>query len=192
MSVYTIEDLRAEFELRYPQMIGMARAHFPFLPAQKKDDGASNAVSLAWKYAYAAYAAGKINADNAWSMIKHCLWYGVIHTRSGRTIEQTDGTGSRGKGRQDAYDNAKNFGQLGTEVISFFVSADTNALDAAQFKIDMRDFMDTLTDRQRQIAYLLMDGYGTTDVASIMGITPGAVSQFRTRFKAIFDEFFHD
>lgn len=58
------------------------------------------------------------------------------------------------------------------------------------FRLDIRGFLLTLTPRQQMLAYDLTSGERTKDVAQKHGVTPGAISQFRTRFKKLYDEFF--
>jgi len=51
-------------------------------------------------------------------------------------------------------------------------------------------FFSTLTSRQRAIAADLATGMATTEAAEKYGVTLGAISQFRARFKQLFDGFF--
>ncbi len=50
-------------------------------------------------------------------------------------------------------------------------------------------FLASLPDRDREIALCLARGQGTGEVAQKFGVTAGAISQFRTRFKNKYDAF---
>ena len=70
------------------------------------------------------------------------------------------------------------------------VGRTTPILDQVAFRIDMPQFFDTLTERQRRLACDLAWGMTTKEAADKYGVTPGAISQFRVRFKFLFDSFF--
>jgi hypothetical protein len=55
--------------------------------------------------------------------------------------------------------------------------------DQAAFRIDYRDWLLTLSDRNRQVLDELMAGEGTGDVARKFGVSPGRVSQLRRQFE---------
>jgi hypothetical protein len=68
-----------------------------------------------------------------------------------------------------------------------FVSDDTPVPEAVSFRLDVPAFLATLGDRQQRMAADLMTGTTTTECAAKFKVTPGAVSQFRTRFKELFE-----
>jgi DNA-directed RNA polymerase specialized sigma24 family protein len=51
--------------------------------------------------------------------------------------------------------------------------------DEAAFRLDFAAWLDALPPRKRRAAELLAEGHGTGEVARILGVTPGAVSQAR-------------
>ena len=55
--------------------------------------------------------------------------------------------------------------------------------------LDTPAFLNSLSERDRGIANDLAAGMGTTEVARKWGVTPGAISQFRTRFRKWWTEF---
>ena len=70
-----------------------------------------------------------------------------------------------------------------------FIGRETPVPDAVCFRIDFPRFFATLTQRQRDMAEDLMSGMSTNEVAAKHAITPGAVSQFRTRFYLLWRQF---
>lgn len=62
--------------------------------------------------------------------------------------------------------------------------------DAVSFRLDVPAFFKTLSARQRGMAEDLMLGTSTGEVAERHGVSASAVSQFRIRFRALFNEFF--
>ena len=73
--------------------------------------------------------------------------------------------------------------------LNCFVGPTASIPDAVAFRVDTATFLETLTPRDRGIARDLASGMGTTEVARRFGVTPGAISQFRTRFRKKYDEF---
>ncbi len=58
-----------------------------------------------------------------------------------------------------------------------------NPARVVAFKIDFQQWLAELNPRGRQIAELLAMGHETYAVAEILGVTPGAVSQWRRRLE---------
>ncbi len=56
-----------------------------------------------------------------------------------------------------------------------------NPARVVAFKLDFQQWLDGLNPRGRQIAELLAMGHETSTVAEMLGVTPGAVSQWRRR-----------
>ncbi len=61
--------------------------------------------------------------------------------------------------------------------------------DHAAFLIDFQDWLGRLSERRRQSALLLAEGFGTKEVALQLGITPAAISQARTALERNWKEF---
>jgi hypothetical protein len=64
--------------------------------------------------------------------------------------------------------------------------------DHAVFLIDFEDWLGRLSERRRLSVELLSQGYGTTEVAHQLGVTPGAISQARTELARNWDRFQQD
>jgi hypothetical protein len=56
-------------------------------------------------------------------------------------------------------------------------------IDQVVFRCDFRDWLLTLSDRNRRVVDDLMAGEGTGDVARKFGLSPGRVSQLRRQFE---------
>jgi hypothetical protein len=180
MSSFTT--LRDAFGRLVPELTRMAAAAFLSLDPEARDEAIQNSLALAWHAFLALIERGR--GEEA-GIIKSCLWYSIMQTRAGRTLP----SGCETKPK-DAYTNAKR-GRVRFEKIDLrhLISDETPVPDAVSFRVDVPEFLATLTERQRQIAGALMAGETTSAVAKQFGVTAGAISQFRASFKDRFETF---
>jgi hypothetical protein len=176
----TIESLHETFVRELPELEVMAKAHFRHLDPDAREEAAQNVRALSWKYWLRLCQQGRGHEEG---LLRNVWWFAIKQTKVGRTI--TRGDGKRGKARHDAYDQSM------VEHIDFnlFIGADTPIPDAVAFRIDFPMFLATLNERQRVMAADLASGMTTTEAAREHGVTPGAVSQFRVRFKVLLERF---
>lgn len=179
----TIEMLRELFTNELPELEILGRAWFRGIGFEAQDEAIQNTTALAWKYWLRLGERGRAEEPD---MLRKVWWFALKQTRVGRTI--TGGDGQRGKGRQDVYDRRDG---VTVEHIDFnlFVGDRTPILDQVAFRLDLPAFMATLNERQRAMAADLASGMSTSEAARKHGVTPGAVSQFRTRFKMLLEKF---
>jgi hypothetical protein len=76
----------------------------------------------------------------------------------------------------------------GTEV-DYLIGPAASTPDAVASRLDVPAFIGTLNERDRRIAMTLADGHGTTETARKYGVSPGAISQARTRLRKKYEEF---
>lgn len=176
----TSETHSSTFTALLPEMQRMAAAAFRHLDPEAREEAIQNCLALTWKAYLSLTEQGRADEPG---VLKSCLWYSIKQTRAGRRAEGE----SRAK---DAYKNARR-GRVRFETVELrhFVSDETPVPDAVSFRIDVPAFLATLNDRQRRMAESLMEGSTTGEVATTYGVTPGAVSQFRTRFKKLFEAY---
>jgi hypothetical protein len=121
------------------------------------------------------------------TVFRSMIWYAVQQTKVGRLPQ---GGGSRSA--QCVLNNARrrlrgvNIEPLN---LNHFVGQSASVPDAAAFRVDTPAFLNSLSERDRGIANDLAAGMMTKDVARKWGVTPGAISQFRTRFRKWWAEF---
>jgi hypothetical protein len=177
----TIKSLHESFVRELPELEVMARAWFRGINPEAQDEAVQNTTALAWKYWRRLTELGR---DNEPGLLRNVWWYSLKQTKIGRTITRENG--QRGKARHDAYDRSM------VEHIDFnlFVADTTPIPEQVAFRIDIPAFLNTLNDRQRALACDLASGMGTGEVAKKHGVTPGAVSQFRTRFKMLLERIY--
>jgi hypothetical protein len=177
----TINAPHESFTRQLPELEVMALAQFRGLGPEAREEALQNTTALAWKYWLRLAEKGRADEPE---LLRNVWWYALKQTRAGRTI--TRGDGKRGKARHDAYD------RFMVEHIDFnlFVADRTPIPEQVAFRIDIPVFLNTLNDRQKALACDLASGMGTGEVAKKHGVTPGAVSQFRTRFKMLFEKFY--
>jgi hypothetical protein len=178
-----IDTFKNTFTCLLPDLTRMAKAAFRDLDPEAREEAVQNTLALTWRSYHALIEQGRADEPG---VLKSVLWYSIKQTRMGRTLP---GTGEAEKPR-DVYRNAKR-GRVRFEHVELrhFVADDTPIPDAVSFRIDVPAFFGTLSDRQQRMAEDLMTGETTSAVAGKYGVTPGAVSQFRTRFKELFETF---
>jgi hypothetical protein len=129
---------------------------------------------------------GKIrDEDELLRFTKQSLWWGMRHTRAGRTIVRKP---NAEKKNGDYYEMMTSHNS--TADFDSFIGKETPVPDAVSFRLDIPTFFATLGERQQAMALDLMANETTKDVAEKYAVTPGAVSQFRTRFYLLWSEFF--
>jgi hypothetical protein len=173
--------LQEKFEARIDTAIGIAEHCFHGLPGEARDEAISNTLALSWKYYLRLAALGKEEDDRAFNSMVH---WATRHTRQGRMPQ------SRGKSK-DALDY-RNRGRARFDsafTLDGFVDERTPIPDAVAYRIDVPAFLATLSEKNQALAYELAQGMTTDEVAKRHGVTPGAISQFRTRFKTWFEKF---
>jgi hypothetical protein len=174
--------LRDTFTCLLPDLTSMAAAAFRYLDPEAREEAVQNTLALTWHAFIALIEKGRGDEPG---IIKSVLWFSIKQTRAGRTVP----SGGESKPK-DAFTYSKK-GRVRFEKIDlrYFVSDDTPVPEVVSFNVDVPAFFETLNDRQRRMAEDLMAGESTSAVAAKYKVTPGAVSQFRTRFKELFDVF---
>lgn len=146
------------------------------------EEAVQNSLALTWQSYHAL-----IEQDRAGDpgIIKSILWYSLKQTRAGRALSRSGNTNAK-----DATTAART-GKVRFESVDLrqFESDSTPIPERVAFRIDLPKFLGTLNDRQRDMADDLMAGERTQDVAKKYDVTPGAVSQFRNRFKDLLEAY---
>jgi hypothetical protein len=164
-----------------PMMQCRARRRFLNLPPDLRQEAVANSLALAWKFFYALFRQGRADEPE---VLKSCIYYAVKQTKCGRTIQSK----SRCK---DALDHRRTGKAKFSDFdLSNFIGRNTPIPDQVSFRLDVPAFFRTLTSRQRAIAADLATGMATKQAAEKYGVTPAMISQFRARFRQLFDAFF--
>jgi hypothetical protein len=177
----TLDALQCCFATHLPDMHRIASRRFCYLDPDKREEAIQNTLCLAWKFAHALFRKGRM--DNP-GILKSVLWYAIKQTKSKRTVQ--------GKGKtKDAMDY-RDRGRATFEHADLdgLIGRNTPVPEQVSFRVDVPVFLSTLKPRQQLLAHDLAAGMTTTEVAERHGVTPGAISQFRRRFKGWFDDFF--
>jgi hypothetical protein len=161
----------------------MAKISFRHLPPEAKEESISNAVALAWKFFYNLFLKKRWEEPG---ILNSCMRFAIRQTREGRTpqgcpkAKELLGPRWVGPTRLADFDPEE------------FVSRSTAIPEAVSFRVDVPEFLSTLTDRQRRMSLDLAAGMTTSEAALKYGVSAGRVSQWRRRFKDLFDVFFAD
>ncbi len=124
----------------------------------------------------------------------------IRYVKNGRRV----GNPGSGRGRTDLW-NRRAQKALGFRLVSLASAKQAGELkswvandhrstpaDHAAFLIDFEEWLGRLPERRRLSAELLAQGYGTKEVASHVGVTPGAISQARTELARSWSDFQQD
>jgi hypothetical protein len=179
-----VAELQESFVRYLPHLRRNARLAFHNLDGDKKEEAVSNVIGLCWKHWHRLNERDKANEAG---MLKAICWFAIKQTKAGRRID------SAGKPRDPL--SLRMYGRVKFEPFDLneLVGKNTNIPDAVSFRLDVPAFFtEVLTERQRNLAFDLAVGMSTTEAAAKYNRTPGAISQFRTRFKLLFDRFFNE
>jgi hypothetical protein len=178
----SFETLRATFAALVPDFTRMAKAAFRDLDPEARAEAVQNTLALAWHAFHALIEKGRGDEPG---IIKSVLWFSIKQTRAGRRLPSGGETKPK-----DCFSYAKK-GRVKFEKVDLwhFVSEETPVPEAVSFRVDVPDFFNTLSDRQRSIAEELMAGTTTKECAEKFGVTASAISQFRASFKNRFETF---
>ena len=177
-------DHHAAFETRIDSIVRLAGYHFRQLGPEAREEAIQNTLALAWKFFLRLVEQGKADQEN---VVSQMIGFAIKHTKMGRSLVGTDH-----KRPKDVIDYAKRR-MRGVAIepmeIDHYIGKSASVPDSAAFRIDTPAFLATLSERDRGIALDLATGMGTTEAAHKWSLSPGAISQFRTRFKAWYDQF---
>lgn len=180
----TVSSLQDSFVKYLPWMRKTARLAFLNLDPEKREEACAAVIALCWK---AWHRLGELGRANEPGILKAVVWYAVKQTKAGRRID------SAGKPRDPLALRA--YGKVKFEPwnLADYISDETPIPEQVIFRVDVRRFLnEALTERQRNLALDLAQGMTTGEAAKKYNRTPGAISQFRTRFKLLFDRFFEE
>ena len=178
----TIADLHNCFASYLPRMQSVAKYHFRHADAERRDEAVQNTVCLVWKYTSALVRNGRNVRP------RHVGFGSVVRTSPDQIRPHHPGEGQdlRTPSSTVTVDECK----FKPTDLDGLVGKKTSVLDQMVFRLDVPAFLATLKPRQRLLALDLAGNMTTSEAAEKHGVTPGAISQFRSRFKQWYDEFF--
>jgi hypothetical protein len=173
--------LQDTFTQRLPAMQRTARLHFLGFPPEVRQEMVANTIAICWKFFYGLFLQGRVDHPN---ILTSCVYYAIRHTVCGRTVQSK----TRAK---DAFEHRRS-GKVRFEEfdLNHFVGRNTPVVDQVSFRVDVPMFLNTLNGRERRLALDLAFGMTTGEAAEKYGLSAGRISQFRTKFKRRYEEFF--
>jgi hypothetical protein len=177
------DNCKATFSRLLPDLSRLAESHFRYLGPEAKEEAVQNSIALAWKSFASLVEQGRGEEPG---IIKSALRFSIKRTKAGRTMPNNDDA----RKPTDVYRNVQR-GQVRFEHgdLNHFVDDQTPVPDQVSFRLDVPAFLDSLGERKRRMAEALMEGERTDEVARQFDVTPAAVSQFRNRFRELFENF---
>jgi hypothetical protein len=178
VSLATLQD---SFVTYLPHLRRIARYAFRHLEPERRAEAVSNTIALCWK---AWHRLGELDKADSPGILRAIVWYSVKQTKAGRKIDWA------GKPRDVL--SLRSFGKVRFDPwnLEDYVGKETPIPEQVIFRVDVPAFLATLTTRQRNLALDLAQGMTTTEAAAKYNRSPGAISQFRRRFKILFDQYF--
>jgi hypothetical protein len=176
--------LRQDFEARIGDIVRLTAHHFRESGPEAREEAIQNTLGLCWLHFVRLAEQGRHAEPGIFdSMIGFC----IRQTKVGRSI-----VGKDRKKSKDVIDYAKRRkNDVTLESVNFdgFLGRRAMVPDIAAFRIDTPIFLATLSERNRGIAKDLAGGMTTTEAAKKWGVSPGAISQFRDRFRRWYSGF---
>jgi hypothetical protein len=175
------------------------RVAFRGLDAEARDEALAEAVAAA----FAAYVALKARDRNPAAFPSRLASYSVLHVKDGRHVggrsSSCDVLSPKAQRRRGfrverlpastrtAFDRlyAEVHGQRQQDTLEECLRDNTRTavVDQVVFKLDFAAFLQTLTDRDRQMALALAEGHAASHVADRFGLSPGRVTQLRQQWQ---------
>ena len=174
-----------QFEQALPAIDTTLQFQFKDLPRQQREEALADARAATWSWWTSLLARGK---DPLAIGVTGIASNAARFVRGGRKI----GNQNFGRGCPDLQDPRVRR-KTGLRVVSI---EDTGAwrewlqdhrigpADAACFSIDFEVWLASLPLRKKRMAELLLQGHRTGDVAGMVGVTAGAVSQTRSSLES--------
>lgn len=174
-----LNSLHRFFVEHLAEMKRMAESHFRCLDPDKREEAVQNTLALTWKFLYALFNKGR--SPEIW---KSVVWYAIKQSKSGRMPQGQPKA-------KDAYE-CRRCGRVRFESVDLngLIGRKTLVFDQVVFRVDVRQFLGTLKPRNHSLACDLATGMTTTEAAVKYHVTPGAIAQFRNRFRRWYDDFF--
>ena len=195
LSGSSLTAVHAAFLAALPSIDDVLRYQFRMFPAHRRAEAIADARAACWHAWHGLLRRGQDPvAVGPTGIAANAARY----VKNGRRL----GTGTGGRGSMDVY-NKKAQKKLGLKIVSLDRDTETevdgrsegwrgwfaedNRLTPAEeacFRLDFQTWLETLPCRKRRMAELLAEGHGTGEVASLLGVTPPAVSIARTWLEA--------
>jgi hypothetical protein len=172
-----IEDARARFSDRFPELQSKAKAYFRDYTPEAKDEAIAAVLFLTWHYFLALVKKGR--GDD--SLLTSAFHFSCRQTRCGRKLRTVKHDHSR-----ELFDRVPVANGINLDA---YVSRRTNVADVVAFRVDTQTWLHSLTDQQQRRATELSEGYSTGECARRWGVTPGAVSICRQQLHRSYRRF---
>ncbi len=181
-SPLTLDQARERFEQRFNEFQCKAKTYFQDYKPEAKDEALANSLFLTWHHFVSLVKSGK--ADDA--LLLSTFYYSCRQTRSGRMMRAVKGSKSR-----ELWDHASKSGEAIVTGVDWeaFVSKRNTVPDIVAFRVDTQDWLDSLTESQRQRAMDLADGSSTKELAMRWNVSAPAVSLYRRQLNESYERF---
>ena len=186
-----------QFEALLPRIEEAAKFAFRALNPSDRDEAVADVCAAVWSAWHGLIKRGKDPMEiGPFGILNN----GIRYVRNGRRV----GNPGSGRGRIDLW-NHRAQRAIGLRMVSLasaqaqgklraWVANDhrSTPADHAAFLIDFEAWLGRLPERRRLSAEMLAQGYGTTEVALQVGVSPAAISQARTELARNWHEFQRD
>ena len=161
------------------------------LPGHEREELLAEAIAIAFCMFVNLVQRGKIDLAYATPLAVYGCRQALVGRRAGHPLNVNDITSRHCQKRKrvrverlDRFDVKK--GQWREAVVE---DHRTPVPDQAAFRCDFPEWLKTLSNRDRQIAETLSTGEGTSKTAKRFGVSPGRISQVRTKLREAWRDF---
>jgi hypothetical protein len=181
-TMFTMDQARARFEERFPELQSKAKAYFDDYRPEAKDEAVANSLFLAWHHFVSLVKRGK--ADDA--LLTSAFYYSCRQIRSGRMMKTVKASKFR-----DLFDHERRNGHAIVCGLNLdaFVSERDSIPDVVSFRIDVPAWLNSLTEHQRKRAMELAEGSTTKELAERWHVSPADVSLYRRQLNESYERF---
>jgi hypothetical protein len=173
---------RARFEERFRELEHRARIYFGDYTPEARDEAVANSLFLTWLHFSALVRRGETDDR----LLTSTSYFACRQTRSGRMMRTVKASKSR-----ELWDHIRKGGHAVVTGIDLdaYVSKRNSVLDIVAFRVDTREWLDSLTEKQRRRALDLASGHSTKELATRWKVSGPAVSLYRRQLNESYERF---
>ena len=172
---------QAAFTELLPRIERIAGLQHRRLPPGLREDAVAETIGRAWH----AYRKMSLEGRDPAPLLDGMVRFSARHVRAGKLLgrsESRDVTSRLSRGAGDYFVTALPLGdddEVAAEVRDALRDRAPSPADEAAWRIDWRDFLAALSDKQRAVAEGLEAGLNPTEIARQRGVSKAAVQQVR-------------
>jgi hypothetical protein len=182
----TSERWQSGFVSVLPEVQSRVGINFRYLGDEAKEEATQEAVASAFVAFRSLTRRGRLGSSTAGTLSS----FAVKHVRSGRHVGGSQerardvmSTAARRRQRVTVMSYNRPEGDASPWPVSLIADRKASVPDLAAFRIDFKEWVGRMGERDRNVIAQLAEGEKTHVVAERFGLSPGRVSQLRRRYE---------